>query len=56
MAYSVLGTRAEYEKLSHEVIATENDINENLFGNRKYAEVLIAEYENEPAGQERGGD
>ena len=34
-----------------EEIATEKDIRENLFGDRKYAEVLIAEYENEPAGQ-----
>ena len=42
---------AEYEKLRNEVIATEDDIRENLFGSRKYAEVLIAEYENEPAGQ-----
>jgi len=41
---------AEYEKLLHEVVATENDIRENLFGDRKYAEVLIAEYENKPAG------
>lgn len=41
---------AEYEKLRHEVVATENDIRENIFGEKKYAEVLIAEYENRPAG------
>jgi GNAT superfamily N-acetyltransferase len=41
---------ANYEKLSHEVTATEKDIQENLFGDVKYAEVLIAEYENEPVG------
>jgi GNAT superfamily N-acetyltransferase len=48
---SLIKEIAEYEKLRHEVIATENDIRENLFGSRKYAEILIAEYENEPAGQ-----
>ena len=48
---SLIEEIAEYEKLRHEVIATEKDIRENLFGDRKYAEVLIAEYENEPAGQ-----
>lgn len=48
---SLIEEIADYEKLRHEVIATENDIRENLFGEKKYAEVLIAEYENEPAGQ-----
>ena len=41
---------AEYEKLSSEVAATEEILRESLFGERAYAEVLIAEYENEPAG------
>lgn len=41
---------AEYEKLLHEVAATEDDIRENIFGKKKYAEVLIAEYEGKPAG------
>ena len=47
---SLIKEIAGYEKLSHEVTATERDIKENLFGERKYAEVLIAEYENEPVG------
>jgi GNAT superfamily N-acetyltransferase len=51
LVLSLIKEIAEYEKLLHEVIATEQDIKENLFGNRKYAEVLIAEYENEAAGQ-----
>ncbi len=42
---------AEYEKMLDEVEATEEILNEKLFGNQKYAEVLIAEYEGEPAGQ-----
>jgi GNAT superfamily N-acetyltransferase len=41
---------AEYEKLSHELVATEEDLNHYLFGTRKVAEVLIA-YEGElPVG------
>ena len=47
---SLIKEIADYEKLSHEVTATERDIRENLFGDTKYAEVLIAEYENEPVG------
>ncbi|MBA4405726.1 GNAT family N-acetyltransferase [bacterium] len=41
---------AEYEKLSHEVVATENLLKENLFGKRRTAEVLLADFKNEPAG------
>lgn len=42
---------ADYEKLSHEVVATDNVLQENLFGeNRRGAEVLIAEWENTPIG------
>ena len=48
---SLIEEIADYEKLGHEVIATEDDIRENLFGDKKHAEILIAEYENEPAGQ-----
>jgi GNAT superfamily N-acetyltransferase len=41
---------AEYERLSHEVVATEESLRENLFGGRRYAEVLIAEHDGDPAG------
>ena len=41
---------AEYEKMSSDVTATEETLNETLF-NGKYAEVIIAEYEGKPAGQ-----
>ncbi|KAI9336661.1 acyl-CoA N-acyltransferase [Pilaira anomala] len=33
---------AEYEKLSHEVVATEELLAESLFGAKPYAEVIIA--------------
>lgn len=36
---------AEYEKLSHQVVATEDLLNATLFGPRPAAEVLIAEDE-----------
>lgn len=35
---------AEYEKLSHEVAATEDLLQETLFGTRQVAEVVIGEY------------
>lgn len=40
---------ADYEKLLHEVVATEEILMESLF-ERKAAEVIIAEYKGEPIG------
>jgi len=51
LIYSLIKGIAEYEKLSHKVTATEEKIRETLFGDKSYAEVIIAEYENEPVGQ-----
>ena len=39
-----------YEKLSHTVINNEVLLKENLFGKRKFAEVLIADFENQSVG------
>jgi GNAT superfamily N-acetyltransferase len=39
---------AEYEKLSHEVVATPQILQESLFGERPYAEVLIGAYQATP--------
>jgi len=36
---------ADYEKLSHEVTATEDLLQETLFGARQVAEVIIGEYQ-----------
>lgn len=47
---SFIRALAEYEKLSHEVGATEEDLLANLFGGRPFAEVLIAEQDEAPAG------
>jgi GNAT superfamily N-acetyltransferase len=41
---------AVYEKLAHEVTATEDILRETLFGERRYAEVVIGYYRGEPAG------
>jgi GNAT superfamily N-acetyltransferase len=41
---------AEYEKLSHEVVADEAGLRATLFGARPAAEVLIAELASKPVG------
>lgn len=41
---------AAYEKLSHEVESTIEKLDETLFGDRPYAEVLIAYEEQTPVG------
>lgn len=41
---------AEYERLLDECVATEDDVRATLFGSRPQAEVVIAEWEGEPAG------
>ncbi|MGI9291296.1 MAG: GNAT family N-acetyltransferase [Gammaproteobacteria bacterium] len=41
---------AEYEKLAHLVSATETRLADSLFGHRPAAEVVIAEWQGEPAG------
>ncbi len=47
---SLIRELAEYERLSHEVVATKEGLRECLFGGRRYAEVLIAEHGETPAG------
>ncbi len=39
---------ADYERLSHEVVATADDIRDSLFGQHPYAAALIGEYEGIP--------
>ena len=50
LVLSLIRELAEYEKLSHEVVATEEGLRDSLFGERRYAEVLIAEQDGTPAG------
>jgi GNAT superfamily N-acetyltransferase len=41
---------AEYERLGHEVVATEDGLRRTLFGPRAYAEVVFACVDDEPVG------
>lgn len=41
---------AEYERLAHEVVATEERLRATLFGSRQFAEVVLAEVEGEAVG------
>ena len=41
---------ADYEKLSHEVTATEADLQRTLFGDDPSAEVVLADWSGTPAG------
>ncbi len=47
---SLITELAVYEKLLNEVVATEEQLKEMLFGKKRYAEVLIANFDNEDAG------
>lgn len=50
LIHSFIKELAEYERLSHEVFATEEMLREQLFGGRPVAEVLIAELGGDAAG------
>ena len=39
---------ADFEKLSHEVVATADTLQDSLFGDRAYAQVLLGEYQETP--------
>ena len=47
---SLIRELAEFEKLLHEVQATEETLSEHLFGTQPRAEVLIAEVDGQTAG------
>lgn len=47
---SLIRALADYEKLAHEVVASEAGLREHLFGVRPYAEALIAEVDGAAAG------
>ncbi|SHF51857.1 Acetyltransferase (GNAT) family protein [Fodinibius roseus] len=41
---------AEYENMSDQVVATGEQLQKNLFGEQRYAEVLLAYYHDQPVG------
>ncbi len=47
---SLIKALAEYEKLLHEVVATEQGLQESLFGTTPVAHVIIGEIDGEAAG------
>lgn len=47
---SLIRELAEYEKLAHECVATEESIRNLLFGTGAVAEALVGEYDGEPVG------
>lgn len=48
---SMIKELAEYEKLLHKVETTEHHLEKVIFGENKFVEVLIAEYDNKICGQ-----
>lgn len=50
LVLGLIGELAEYEKLAHEVTASEDDLRRSLFGSRPGAEVVIAECDGVTAG------
>lgn len=47
---TLINELAEYEKLSDEVTATEENLEQTIFSGETFVEILIAEYENIPVG------
>ena len=47
---SLIRELAEYERLSHEIVATEEILRDSLFGARPAAEVLLGYVGDDPAG------
>lgn len=49
--FSLIKELAEFEKLSDQIETTENELHKTLFGENKFVEILIAEYDKKIAGQ-----
>ena len=41
---------ADYERLAHQVVATEETVRATLFGNPRFAEVILCEEDGDPVG------
>ena len=48
--FELIRALAEYEKLSHAVVGTSSSLREHLFGDKPYAEAIVAEWEDKKAG------
>lgn len=49
--FSLIKELADYEKLSHLLSTSEDELKGHLFGKDRFVEVLIAEFENKIVGQ-----
>jgi GNAT superfamily N-acetyltransferase len=49
--FSLIKELADYEKLSDQVVTTEDELKKVLFGKNNFVEILIAEYEGQIVGQ-----
>ncbi|HEX7357568.1 MAG TPA: GNAT family N-acetyltransferase [Ignavibacteriaceae bacterium] len=49
--FSLIKELAEFEKLSAQIETTENELHKTLFGENKFVEILIAEYDKKIVGQ-----
>lgn len=48
--FQLIRALAEYEKLAHTVSGSPEQLQEHLFGDRPYAEAILAEWEGKPVG------
>ncbi|WP_019508394.1 GNAT family N-acetyltransferase [Pleurocapsa sp. PCC 7319] len=48
--FKLIEALAEYEKLSHQVTGTVEDLQEHLFGSRVYAEAIVTEWDGKIIG------
>jgi GNAT superfamily N-acetyltransferase len=48
--FSLIQALSEYEKLAHEMVGTEADLHNGLFGEIAYAEAIVAEVDGQVAG------
>lgn len=48
--FSLIKKLAEYEKLSDKVLTTEEKLEGSIFGNEKFVEILIAEFDGKAVG------
>lgn len=49
--FSLIQELAEFEKLSHQIKTNEAELKQTLFGEDKFVEILIAEYDKKIVGQ-----
>jgi GNAT superfamily N-acetyltransferase len=50
LIFELIRGLAEYERLSHEVVGSVDDLREHLFGDRPFCEAIIVEDDSGPAG------